>query len=158
MPRWSRREHPPRVANQRRQLLDQVGGELQSYSGGDTMGMVSPICSRTMGMVSPICRRAVVPFGDAGTRPSARGAPGAAAHGGRRLLGVVADGAVHLLVRERLPPCRTSGNILAAAALGARVGVEDLLPGEVVSLETPKLSAFSRSSFPSCPIGVRRWK
>ena len=55
-------------------------------------------------------------------------------HSRRDLLRVMADGAVHFLVGERLPRVVGRAVGLAAAALGARVCVEDFLPGEVAEL------------------------
>src|SRR5207237_7318525 len=59
----------------------------------------------------------------------------------RHLLRVVADGAVHLLVRERLSRVVGRAVRLAAAAFGAGVGVEDLLPGEIRQFRDSELLA-----------------
>ena len=135
----------PPSPTERRELLEHLGGKLQAageraFRSGGRVGLRMS----NLGMPAP------------GDGTNAVHSPQQLPHRQRQLLRhllrVVADGAVHFLVGERLAGVVGGAVGLAAAALGAGVGVEDLLPGEIGQLRHPELLAVLQVQLGELPL------
>ena len=138
-------------ADQRRQLLDQLGGKLQplregAFGAGRRVGVacLRMAVSVAVGVAAAGDRRDAV-------HPAEERAQGQR-HLVRDLLRVVADGAVHFLVGERLAGLVGGAIGLAAAAFGAGIGIEDFLPGEIGQLRHAKLFRIFQIQFGKLPL------